>query len=283
MLEPDFLKHLNRLHLIIQKKIASNYGGERQSPFVGKGSMFRDHRIYSPGDDIRSIDWRVYARTDKLHVKQYEEDRSLTVHVILDYSASMNFGEQIKKYEYASMLGIGFAYIAWRNNERFELSTFSDTLHFFKSHQGRKQMVQILDYLRDKKPEGKSKFKESLFNYAKSIGSRSLIVVISDFLYDIDEIKEVLYRFKDAEIILVQVLDEMETELKLKGEFELKDVETEGVMKTFISDKIRKKYLEDLEEHKRKIKWLADSVGAKFYSFNTGAPIFDSMYEVLRK
>ncbi|MEK6840143.1 MAG: DUF58 domain-containing protein, partial [Nanoarchaeota archaeon] len=64
MLEPDFLKHLNRLHLIIQKKIASNYGGERQSPFVGKGSMFRDHRIYSPGDDIRSIDWRVYARTD---------------------------------------------------------------------------------------------------------------------------------------------------------------------------------------------------------------------------
>ncbi len=250
---------------------------------MGRGSLFRDHRMYAPGDDIRSIDWRVYARTDKLHVKQYEEDRSLTVHVVLDYSASMNFGERVKKYEYASMLGIGFAYIAWRNNDRFELSTFSDTLQLFKPKQGRKQMVQILDYLKDRKPEGASKFKESLLNYAKSIGSRSLIVVVSDFLYDLDEIRDVLYSFKDAEIMLIQVLDEMETELQLKGEFQLKDAETEGVIKTFISEKIRKKYFEDLEEHKRRIRWLAESVGAKFYSFTTGVPIFDAMYEVLRR
>ena len=283
MLEPDFLRHLNKLHLIIQKKIASNYGGERQSVYVGKGSLFRDHRIYAPGDDIRSVDWKVYARTDKLHVKQYEEDRSLTAHIILDYSASMNFGTQVKKYEYASMLGVGFAYIAWRNNDRFELSTFSDTLESFKPHQGRKQMVETLDYLREKKPAGKSRFKESLFNYARSIGSRSLIVIISDFLYDVDEIREVLYSFKDAEIVLIQVLDEMETELKLKGEFQLKDAETEGLLKTFISDKVRKKYLEDLEEHKRKIKWLADGMGAKFYSLSTGEPIFDAMYKVLRR
>ncbi len=283
MLEADFLKHLNRLHLIIQKKIASNYGGERESVHVGRGSLFRDHRAYAPGDDIRSIDWRVYARTDKLYVKQYEEDRSLTAHIVIDFSASMNFGGEVKKYEYASMIGAGVAYVAWKNNERFELSTFSDKLDLFKPQQGRRQIVDILDYLRDKKPTGKSEFKASLMSYAKSISTRSMIVIISDFLYDLEEIKQVLYQFKDSEIILIQVLDEMETELKLKGEFQLKDLETQVSLKTFISDKTRKKYLDDLEEHKRRIRWIADSVGAKFYSFSTGFPIFDAMYEVLRK
>ena len=283
MLEADFLKHLNKLYLIIQKKVASNYGGERESVFVGRGSLFRDHRIYAPGDDIRLIDWRVYARTDKLHVKQYEEDRSLTAHIVLDFSASMNFGGEIKKYEYASMLGAGFAYVAWKNNERFELSTFSDKLELFKPQQGRRQIVDILDYLRNKKPAGKSEFKDSLINYAKTFSSRSMVVIISDFLYDADEIKQVLYQFKDSEIILIQVLDEMETELKLKGEFQLKDAETQGLLKTFISDKTREKYLDDLEEHKKRIKWLADSVGGTFYSFSTSVPIFDAMHEVLRR
>ncbi len=283
MLEADFLKHLNKLNIIIQKKVASNFVGERESVYLGRGSQFRDHRIYVPGDDIRDINWKVYARTDKLHIKQYEEDRSLTLHVILDFSASMGFGGNTKKYEYASMLGIGWVYLAWKNNERFVLSTFSDTLELFKPRQGRRQIVEILDYLKNKKPAGKSAFRDSLINYAKTIGSRSMVVVISDFLYDTNEIKEVLFRFKDCEIVLIQVLDEMETELNLKGEFQLKDAETEGTLKTFISDKIRKKYLEDLEEHKRKIKWIADSVGAKFYSFGTGAPIFDSLYEVLRR
>lgn len=239
--------------------------------------------MYVPGDDIRAIDWRVYARTDKLHVKQYDEDRSLTAHIILDFSASMNFGGQIKKYEYASMLGIGYAYIAWRNNDRFVLSTFSDRLELFKPKQGRKQMVQILDYLREKKPAGKSEFRASLLSYAKNIASKSVVVIVSDFLYEIEEIKEVLMAFRDCEIVLIQVLDEMETELKLQGDFQLKDAETKGVFKTYISEKIRKKYLEELAGHNRKILWAADSVGAKFYSFTTHVPIFDAMYAVLQR
>jgi uncharacterized protein (DUF58 family) len=283
MKEADFLRHLDRLSIIINKKIASNYSGERESMLVGRGTIFSDHRIYAPGDDIRDIDWRVFGRTDKLHVKKYEEDKSLTLHIVLDFSASMNFGEQLKKSEYASMLGIGYAYLAWKNNERFVLSTFSDSLERFLPRQGRKQMVEILNYLRKKKAEGKSEFRKSLVDYSKKIGSRSFVVIISDFLYDLEEIKEILFRFKGSEIVLIQVLDEMESELKLKGEFQLKDMESQRLMKTFISDKSKKKYFEALGNHKKQLQWIADSVGAKFYSFHTGMPIFDSMYDVLRK
>ena len=282
MQETDFLKHLDRLRLVIQKKVASNYIGERESPFLGQGTMFRDHRIYAAGDDIKRIDWKVYARTDKMHVKQYEEDKSLTAHIIIDYSASMNFGQQMKKYEYAVMLGVGIAYVAWKNNDSFVLSTFADKLERFKPKQGRRQIVEILDYLKNKKPQGQSAFRNSLAQYAKSIDRKSMIVVISDFLYDLDEITEVVLRFKDNEVVLVQVLDSMETELKLRGEFNLKDAETNQLMKTFISDKTREKYLEKLADHKKRIDWLAKSTGSRFYSFATDEPIFDSLYRILR-
>jgi len=283
MLEADFLKHLNKLRIIMQKKVASSYIGERESMYVGRGSMFRDHRIYVPGDDIRDIDWKVFARTDRFHIKQYEDDRSLTVHIILDYSASMNFGERIKKYEYAAMLGIAYAYIAWKNNERFVLSTFADSLDRFKAQQGKKQMAGILEYLREKKPGGKSKFKDSLVTYAKQIETRSMVVVVSDFLYDLREIEEVLAWFKTNDVVLIQVLDEAETEIRLKGEFQLKDSETQSIMKTSIDEKAREKYLDQLADHKQRLDWIAGSIGARFFSFSTDIPIFDAVYNVLRK
>ncbi len=283
MLETGFLKHLNRLNLIIEKRISSNYVGERQSIHTGRGTMFKDHRIYTPGDDIRDIDWKVFARTDKLHVKRYEEDRNLTLHVIIDYSGSMNFGKTTKKYEYAAMLGLGFAYLSFKKNERFVLSTFSHTLEQFKPHKGRKQIVEIIDYLKNKQAQGESRFKNSLITYAKSIGSRSMIVVISDFLYDAEEVRQALIGFKNNKIILIQVLDEDEAELKLKGEFNLKDSETKSLLKMFVTSSVKKKYSDQLQEHKQRLTHVAHGLGAHFYSFTTGRSIYDAFFEILHQ
>ncbi len=282
MIKTDFLNHLDRLHLIINKKVASNFVGERESIHTGHGVVFSDHRIYTPGDDYRDIDWRVFARTDKLHIKRYEEERNLTVHIIIDFSASMSFGKEIKKFEYASMLGIGFAYMALKNNERFVLSTFSDKLERFKPKKGRAQLLAIVDYLQNKKAEGVSKFEESLLSYSKFIDSRSLIVVISDFLYSADEVKRSLFGFKNNEIKLIQVLDPMEVKLDVTGEFKLKDLETRGLLRTFISPFLRKRYLTKLGEHSAKIKWVANQVNGRFHSFSTDTSIYDAFYEILR-
>ena len=157
MIEPNFFKHLDRLKLIIEKKVASNYVGERESMNTGRGNAFKDHGMYTPGDDFRDIDWKVYARTDKLHIKRYEENRDLTLHIIIDYSKSMDYGEAIKKYQYASLIGLGFAYLAMKKNERFVLSTFSDTLEPFRPERGRKKILEAVEHLRNKKPGGGSK------------------------------------------------------------------------------------------------------------------------------
>src|SRR3972149_8491344 len=131
MISTDFFEQLDRFHLVIKKRVTSSYMGPRKSVATGRGLMFKEHRIYSPGDDIRLIDWKVFARTDDLYIKTFEEERNLTVHIIMDASASMGFGKPVSKFDYAAMLGVGFAYLAMRDNEKFQFSTFSEGLDVF--------------------------------------------------------------------------------------------------------------------------------------------------------
>jgi len=277
----SFLHKLDRLSLIITKRITSNFVGERPAVYTGRGLIFKDHAMYSPGDDFRAIDWRVYARLDKLYVKRFEEERNLTVHVIVDYSGSMAFGGKIKKYEYADMLGLGFCYMAMKHNERFVVSTFADRLEIFKPKRGRGNLMRILDYLNSKKPKGLSKFEESLNSYKKRVTTKSYVVIISDFLYPPEQIKAAIERYRDHHVVLLQVLDKTETDLDIEGDFKLLDVETEDTLRTFISPYARKQYLGLLSEHQAKIQRICDEQGAKFFVFNTEFPIFDAFYKVL--
>jgi len=279
----SFLHKLDRMSLIINKRLTSNYVGERRAIATGRGLIFKDHAIYSPGDDFRAIDWKVLARLDKLFVKRYEEERNLTVHVIIDYSGSMAFGSRTKKYEYADMLGLGFCYMAMKHNEKFVVSTFADRLEVFKPKRGRSNLMRVLDYLNMKKPKGLSRFESSLAAYKKRITTRSYVVIVSDFLYDTEEIKNAIKRYRDHHVILIQVLDKTETELDIEGDFKLVDAETEDTLRTFISPYARKNYLQQLADHQAKIRKACDEIGAKFFVFSTEYPIFDAFYEVLNE
>src|SRR3989344_3480830 len=119
MISPDFLPALKRFNLIIRKRVTSSFIGSRRSNSGGRGVSLRDHRAYSEGDDFRLIDWKVYARTDHMYIKRFEEERNLTVHVMMDRSESMNYGDSISKFDYAAMIGVGFSYLALRENEKF--------------------------------------------------------------------------------------------------------------------------------------------------------------------
>lgn len=280
MIDLEFLKQLDRFSIIVNKRITSSFSGERKTPFRGKGLVFKDFTMYAPGEDIRTIDWRVYARTNKLFVKRYEEERNLVIHIVLDFSSSMKFGKQVKKAEYASMLGMGFAYLAMKNNEKFVLSTFSDKLELFRPRKGRRQLATIFSYLSEKEPKGLSKFEESLAKYKKLITSKSLVVIISDFLYNPEEIKNTLYRLKHHEIKLIQVLDPVEVDLNLEGDYKLKDSETGQLMQTYISPYLRKRYQGQLGEHNAKIEQACNDVRARFFSVSTDMKLFDAFFKV---
>ena len=279
--DPLFLKQLDRFNIIFKKKVTSSLVGERESRFMGSGLIFSEYANYNPGDDFKHIDWRAYARTNKLFVKRFEEDRELVVHVIVDFSASMNFGAKVKKYDYASQLGLGFCYIASKNNEKFVLSTFNEHLDFFKASKGKRQIAAIVDFLEKKRPKGVSAFRDSLFQYKSLIHQKSLVVIISDFFTSLEEIKEILYRFKRNKIKLIQVLDHVESKMDIRGDYYLTDLESGESLRTFIDPYLRKQYFDKLHKHNSQVKDACSEVGADFYSVCSDEDIFNAFYRIL--
>jgi len=283
MIDTSFLDHLKKFSLIVNKRVTSIYTGEKLSTAAGRGISFKDHRIYAFGDDFRSIDWKVFARTDDLYIKNYEEERNLNVHILVDYSASMNFGSPISKFDYAAMIGVGFAYLAMKDNEKFQFATFSDKLDFFQSRKGMHQLAAMVTHLNSLKVEGKTDFLHTLTSYKRMIGSRSLIIIISDLLFDPEEVKNALLSLGKHDIKLIQVLDKQEKNLKLEGDFRLKDSESKDILKTFISPRLIRNYNKMLDSHTAKIKDLCTNLGVHFYQVTSDTPIFETFYELLKK
>lgn len=281
VIDTSFLKQLDKFNVILKKRVISNYAGSRQSKNYGTGLVFYDYKEYVPGDDYRSIDWKVYARTEDFYIRRFEEERNMRIHIIIDASASMNFGTTFKKFEYASMIGMGFCYMALKNNESFEISTFAEQLDIFKAKKGMNKLITVLDMLNKVTPKGKSLFRDSIERYKAAIQTKSLVIIISDFLFDPEELKNTLYLFKKSEVMVVQVLDSTERELSLQGDVILDDSETADRMRTFISNKLIENYSEQLLDHIYHIKKICDSFDVKFLSVSTDTPVFETFYSLL--
>jgi len=280
MVNEDFLKQLDRLKLVNDRKVNAHMAGQKESLMPGQGLIFKDRAQYTPGEDFRHIDWQVLARTDKLFVRHFESEKNLTVHILVDYSGSMQYGTQASKSSYAAMLALGFAYMANKDGERFSISTFSDSIEPVRPRRGMAQMASVFEYLNTKRPKGKTSYSTSLMQYAKRISSSSMVVVISDFLYDLKDIEEALWAFSKHQLIVVQVLDPTERHLTLEGDVNLKDLETGAVMHTYITKPFRNNYAKQLDSHIINLAQVCISMRAKFYSLSVNDPVFDFFYSL---
>ena len=279
----DFLNELNRFNILLKKRVLSQFQGNRQSSAQGEGLVFKDFREYTPGDDIRNIDWKVYARTAKYYIKEFEEERNLILRVMLDRSKSMDFGKNIKKFEYGAMLGLGLGHVALKNNEKFEITTFADDLQIFSPQKSRGRLVNILQHLSDLNLGGKTQLQTCMMKYGEVIKSKSLLVLISDFLLDIEEIRETLHKLKKNEVIVIQVLDPSELKLNIYGNLFLKDSESDFSLKTFLSPRARNHYLRLLDDHSAQIRNICEGLGMNYLRFSTETPIFDAFTALMSR
>ena len=281
MITTDFLGLLDRFNLIMKKRVTSSYSGSRRSVARGRGTTLLDHRIYADGDDFRLIDWKVYARTDNLYVKRFEEERNLAVHILVDNSNSMNYGKP-SKFDYSAMIGVGFAYLALKENEKFQFSTFSDMLEIFQPKRGMGQLASMIDYLNHAKAKGKSAFLDSVTQYKKLLTTRSLVIIASDFLFDLYEIQNALFSLGKHDLVVVQVLDRTEKEIDFSGDVKLKDSESQQELRTFVSPRLTQEYILRLKNHSQEIEETCMKMNAKYYQITTDMPIFDAFYTMLR-
>ncbi|TGC09187.1 DUF58 domain-containing protein [Methanolobus halotolerans] len=283
-IDVDFFRQLDRFTFIVRKKVSSTYAGSRRSLHSGKGLDTIGYREYHKGDELKSIDWNAYARTEKLYVRQFEEDKSLTTHILLDASNSMDYaGDNTTKFEYATMLAAGFAYLVTRDNDKFAISTFSDEIDISKARRGRKYLLETIERLEDLKLGGKTGIDNATAQYGKAVNSRSLIIIISDFLEDLEAIESAIYRFSYHDLILVQVLDPTERDLTVHGHSKLVDLETEVNLDTYVSDSFKEEYQEQLDTHINRISDVCNKVGAEFYIFTTDVPIFDAFLHTIAR
>ncbi|MBN2110090.1 MAG: DUF58 domain-containing protein [Methanosarcinaceae archaeon] len=283
-IDVDFFRQLDRFTFMVRKKVSTAYAGSRRSIHSGKGLDTIGYREYNEGDELKSVDWKAYARSEKLYVRQFEEDKSLTTHILLDASKSMDYGEgDITKFEYATMLAAGFAYLVTKDNDRFAVSTFSDEIDISRARRGRKHLLRTIGRLENLKLGGKTGIDEITTQYQKAISSRSLVIIISDLLDDFKAIESAIYRFSYHDLILMQVLDPTERDLTIHGHSRLVDLETQVKIDTYISESFKEEYREQLEAHINRISDVCGKVRAEFYTFTTDIPIFDAFMNTISR
>ncbi len=281
MIEVDFLKELDRFNLALKKHSIEIQEGQQQSPKTGQGMIFEDHTKYVPGDDIRRVDWKAYARTGELFIKRFEEEKSITVHILVDRSSSMDYGDN-NKYDYAAKLGLAIAYMVSNTNDRFRFSVFSETVTDISSARRNPNMGDMVDTLNSLGKTPESRIGRCLTEYASRIQNKSVVVVISDFLTELDEIEAGLKSLQNTDAVLVNVLDSTELKPEMQGDAILKDPESDLQLRTYLSSQTKQKYRARLDEHTSGIEELANRNGAKYLKLSTGQNFFESFLGVWR-
>jgi uncharacterized protein (DUF58 family) len=279
-MDTEFFKELERFSLLVKKRVSTAYTGGRKSLRLGHGISPVGYREYRKGDDFKLIDWKAYARTEKLYIREHEEERSLVVHILLDGSGSMGYEG---KFAYASKLAAGFAYLAALENEKYALSLFCKRLFAGEPKRGKSSLFQSIDELDKIQPHGGTNLKPIVDQFESLITTTSLVVLVSDFLGETDEVLSGIFRLSKHDLIVIQVLAPEEVELRFGGDVKFVDAETKMPLVTRVTEGERKEYLRKLEEHNSRIRAACNQVGADFFSFRTDLPVFEAFTEMLSR
>jgi uncharacterized protein (DUF58 family) len=279
-MDTEFFKELERFSLLVKKRVSTAYSGGRKSLRFGHGISPVGYREYRKGDDFKLVDWKVYGRTEKLYIKEHEEERSLVVHILLDASGSMGYGN---KFGYATQIAAGFGYLATLENEKYAVSLFCNRLHPGEPRRGRRYLFQTIAELDETAPRGPTNLKLVSDQFETLVRSTSLVVLISDFLGDTEEVLSSIYRLGGHDLVMIQVLAPDEAELNFRGDVKFVDMETRLPVVTRVTEDERRDYLAKMEEHNSRIIAACNQVGADFFSFKTDKPIFEAFSEMLSR
>ncbi len=285
LLEPAFLAQLDRLTLVSRRLRAGQMQAERRSPNRGSSVEFADFRTYTPGDDFRMIDWNAYARLEKLFLKLFVAEEDLTIHILLDGSQSMVWGEP-QKWRYAQRLAAALGYIGLVGMDRVTgaaLGCADGALRFFRPVRGKKQALVWFSWLQSLPPGAAVRPEVDLRAYATQAARSGPLVIISDLLGPGWERGLRTLAGNGYELSILHLLAPQELQPVLEGDVRLVDVESlNGVEITADFDLIRR-YQERLQAWREG--WIreAAALGAHYVPIVTSSPLEELMLAYLRR
>ncbi|VVB70493.1 Uncharacterised protein [uncultured archaeon] len=279
-MDTEFFKELERFSLFVKKRVSTAYSGGRKSLRLGHGISPVGYREYRKGDDFKLVDWKVYGRTEKLYIREHEEERSLVVHILLDGSGSMGYEG---KFAYASRLAAGFAYLATLENEKYALSLFCRKFYPGEPKRGRRNLFQSIEELDNIIPRGGTNLKLMADQFESQTKTTSLVVLISDFLEGTEDAVSSIYRLSGHELVVISVQAPEEATLAFGGDVKFVDMETRQPLITRVTEGERKEYLRKMSEHNDRIRAACSRVGADYFIFRTDKPVFEAFSDMLSK
>lgn len=284
-LKPSVINQIKRLDLRAQFVVKGFLHGLHASPFHGFSVEFSEHRKYTHGDDLKDIDWQVFAKTDKYYVKKFESETNITGFLVMDLSQSMGYTyeQELNKFDYAICLAAALAYLMISQQDPVGLVTFNDKVRqSLPPRSKRTQLGHVLSLLSKLEPSGKTDFQHSLGQLAAMLKTRSLVMIFSDFLVDEEQTMNALFRLKHGghDVILFHVLDEAEVSFPFRGICKMRDPETNEELK-IDADGFRKEYVQQIEDFRGNLTAQCRKVGIDYVALDTSMQFDKALLEYL--
>ncbi len=277
-LHPQTLMKVGGLELRAKQIVEGLMTGTHRSPYQGSSVEFAQHRQYAAGDDIRRVDWRVFGRSDRIYIKQFEEETNLPILLVVDASESMGFGSltdekknRWTKFDHATAIAAALAYLALKQQDAVGLAIFDQALsRFFRPSNAATQWKLVIEELTHIPKWNKTDTGKVLDDVAEKITNRSLVIVISDFFDDLESLKRGLrhLRYRKHEVIVMQVMDHQEIEFPFEDVTLFKGMEEMGQLLAE-PRALRDAYLEQMNLFTDGLKQVCRSMGIDYHRFDS--------------
>ncbi|UCD80018.1 MAG: DUF58 domain-containing protein [Desulfobacterales bacterium] len=285
-LDPRVLASISNLELRAKTAVEGFVSGLHKSPHRGFSVEFTEYRHYHPGDDLRHIDWKVYARSGEYHIKQYQDETNVRCHILLDCSASMAYGSDgMTKLEYGRTLAAALSYFMFGQRDAVGLTAFDDKVReYLPSRYRRGHLIQILRALAHLQPGQGTNIARPISDLAFGLNRKSMAIVISDLLDDEKTIVKGLQhlRFKGNDVIVFHVMDNAELTFPFERIAEFEDAENRETL-AVAPQSIRKTYLEALEKFCDFYRQKCGASGIDYCLLNTAKPLDIALSSYLSK
>ncbi|NIO07576.1 MAG: DUF58 domain-containing protein [Deltaproteobacteria bacterium] len=283
--DPLILARLSNLYLKSRWVVEGIMSGIHRSRSKGFSVEFEEHREYSPGDEIRRIDWKALGKFDRYFIKETEDETNLRAYIILDVSASMDYASNgISKFSYGCILAASLAHLIIKQQDAAGLVTFSDRIEsFIPPRAKRGYLMELLRSLEGVKPAGETSVGRILQEVASKMNRRGLVILISDLLDDADSILEGLhlFRFKGNDVIVFHVLDNAELELPFEGNILFEDMEQVDLRVTADPKAIHRVYTQVVNEFIEKIRTDCRGRSIDYQLLSTSTPLDHALVSYL--
>jgi len=275
-LSPGILDQVERLELMARDTVEGYLAGLHRSPYHGFAIEFHQHRPYIPGDEVRHIDWKVYGRSNRYYVKQYEEETNLVAHILLDASESMRYSSTgVSKLEYGGFIVACLGYLILKQTDAVALGVFDRDLRTYLPPSARLEHIhRMLAALEDARPQRKTDLAAILHRFAETLERRGIVILISDLFDDIDRVTRGLehLRFTRQEVIVFHLLDPAEVAFPFGGVMRFKGLEETGDV-LVEPRRIRDAYLAELNRFLTRLRRACEHLAIDYIQVNTAQPI----------